>query len=93
VPGFRSARRFRLRSVVNPDLSAPFTHVVVYELDGDPDAALEELEQANLGNAEIYAELKAADEGFLPLPEWFGDVLFASWNCYALGAPVEGDSE
>ena len=92
MPGFRSARRFRLRGVVNPDLSAPFTHVVVYELDGDPDAALDLLAKANLGNAEVYAAQKETDEGFLPLPAWFGDVLFASWNCYSLGAAVEGDS-
>ena len=91
MPGFRSARRFRLRGVVNPDLSAPFTHVVVYELDGDPDAALDELAKANLGNAEVYAAAKGSDEGFLPLPAWFGDVLFASWNCYALGAAVEAE--
>jgi hypothetical protein len=89
VPGFRSARRFRLQGVVNPDLGPAYTHLVVYELDGEPDAALEELAQANLGNAERYAELKASDEGFLPLPPWFGDVLFTSWNCHALGAPVE----
>jgi hypothetical protein len=92
VPGFRSARRFRLQGVVNPELGAPFTHVVVYELDGDPEAALEALAKANLGNAEVYAAAKETDEGFLPLPAWFGDVLFASWNCYALGAPVEAET-
>jgi hypothetical protein len=92
VPGFRAARRFRLRGVVNPELSPAFTHLVVYALDGDPEAALEELEKANLGNAEIYAERKASDEGFLPLPPWFGDVLFASWNCYSLGGPVESEA-
>jgi len=86
VPGFRSARRFRLEGVVNPDVGPAFTHLVVYELDGEPRAALRELERAKLGNAEIYAESKARDEGFLPLPPWFGDVLFQSWNCHSLGA-------
>jgi len=84
VPGFHSARRFRLEGVVNSDVCPPFTHAVVYELDGDPQAALAELEKANLGSAELYEELKATDEGFLPLPPWFGDVLFTSWNGYAL---------
>jgi hypothetical protein len=57
---------------------------VVYELEGDPQAALEALEKANLGSAELYEELKETDEGFLPLPDWFGDVLFTSWNGHAL---------
>jgi hypothetical protein len=85
VPGFRAARRFRLEGVVNPDVSPAFRYLVVYELDGDPEAAMAALEQANLGSAELYTELKAGDEGLLPLPPWFGDVLFASWNCYSLG--------
>jgi hypothetical protein len=84
VPGFRSARRFRLQGVVNPEVGPAFTHLALYELDGDPEAALAELERANLGNAERYADAKATDEGFLPLPAWFGDVLFTSWNGYAL---------
>jgi hypothetical protein len=84
VPGFRSARRFRLEGIVNPDVGPSFTYLVVYELEGDPAAALEELAKANLGNAEVYAQQKEVDEGFLPLPAWFGEVLFTSWNCYAL---------
>jgi hypothetical protein len=70
--------------VVNPDVCPAYTHAVVYELDGDPRAALEELEKANLGSAELYEELKETDEGFLPLPAWFGDVLFTSWNGHAV---------
>ena len=90
VPGFRSARRFRLQGVVNAGMSPAYTHLVVYELDGDPDVALAELAKANLGSADLYTELKATDAGSLPLPPWFGDVLFASWNGYALGPSVEG---
>jgi hypothetical protein len=84
VPGFRSARRFRLEGVVNADAGPAYTYLVVYHLDGDPKAALAALEQASMGSADRYTELKALDEGTLPLPPWFGDVLFQSWNCYAL---------
>ena len=89
VPGFRSARRFALRAAVGADEAPPYRYLVVYELDGDPDAALEALEEASMGSAELYTELKTADQGALPLPSWFEDVRFASWNCYALGPPVE----
>ena len=62
----------------------PWTHLAVYEIDGEPADALAELEKAGMGNAARYSELKERDEGFLPLPPWFGDVLFQSWNCLAL---------
>ena len=89
VEGFRSARRFRLKAVVGADGAPPYRYLVVYEIEGDPDAALQALEDASMGSAELYTELKSADEGALPLPPWFEDVLFASWNGYALVPRVD----
>jgi hypothetical protein len=89
VPGFRSARRFRLKAVVGAEEAPPYRYLVVYEIDGDPDAALRALEDASMGSAELYTELKSSDEGALPLPPWFEDVRFASWNGYALGPRVD----
>jgi hypothetical protein len=85
VPGFRSARRFRLGGVVNAERGS-WTHAAVYEIDGEPQDALDRLAQAGMGNADTYTELKGEDEGSLPLPPWFGDVRFQSWNCYSVDA-------
>jgi hypothetical protein len=85
VPGFRSARRFSLDGVVNAE-DGSWTHLALYEIEGEPEDALDKLEQAGMGNAELYKDLKGEDEGFLPLPPWFGDVQFQSWNCYSLDA-------
>lgn len=89
VPGFRSARRFRLKAVVGASEAPPWRHLALYEIDGDPDAALQALEDAGMGSADLYTELKADDEGTLPLPPWFEDVRFGSWNAYSVGPTVE----
>ncbi|HZR92443.1 MAG TPA: hypothetical protein VFA44_08565 [Gaiellaceae bacterium] len=90
VPGFVSARRFRLDPIVSePGAGAPFRYLAVYEIDGDPADAIAELERAGFGSKESYAALKDADSGSLELPRWWNEARFASWNCVALGARVE----
>ena len=34
-----------------------------------------------MGSADSYVEKKDADEGKLPLPDWFTAIEFGSWNC------------
>jgi hypothetical protein len=39
----------------------------------------------SLGSAEAYIELKRTDAAGPPLPPWWDDVRFASWNGISLG--------
>lgn len=72
VPGFAAARRYRLTPTVGTQPPAAFPFLSAYELDREP--------------AEVMGHL--ADEersGRMQLPEWFGEIRFASFNCYSLG--------
>jgi hypothetical protein len=84
VKGFRSARRFQLEPVVGEG-ALPFRFICVYETDGDPREAVAELERAGMSSRDSYAEIKDADAGALPLPDWWDQVEFASWNLQPLG--------
>jgi hypothetical protein len=84
VPGFASARRYRLEAVVAPG-TIPHRFVCVYETDIDPREAVAELERAGMRDKGSYSDLKDRDTGELPLPPWFDRVSFASWNCLPLG--------
>ena len=89
VKGFRSARRFQLEPVVGEG-TLPCRFICVYEIDGDPRDAVAELARAGMGTRDSYADLKDADAGALPLPEWWDQVRFASWNCLAQGEERHG---
>ena len=39
----------------------------------------------SLGSAEAYIELKKTDTSGPPLPPWWDEVRFASWNGLSLG--------
>jgi hypothetical protein len=41
-----------------------------------------------MGNADSYVDKKDVDEGALPLPDWFTDISFGSWNCTQLGQRI-----
>ena len=87
VPGWAAAQRYRLDREAAGERALPYRYLSLYELDRPPDEAVAALERAGLGSADSYEELKADDEGRLPLPAWFGDVVFASWNATAIGEP------
>jgi hypothetical protein len=90
VKGFRSARRFQVDPVVGEG-AFPHRFICVYEIDGDPRDAVAALEGAGMGSRESYADLKESDgAGALPLPEWWDQVRFASWNCLPLGEERHG---
>jgi hypothetical protein len=89
VPGFRSARRYKLEPVVGAG-TMPHRFACVYETDVDPREAVANLERAGMSSKDSYEDLKDDDEGTLPLPPWFDGVSFASWNCIPLGERRDG---
>jgi hypothetical protein len=89
IPGFVSARRFRLEPVVaDPELPVRYRYLALYEIEGDPERLLDEMRKRELGTRDSYRQRKAHDQGDPPLPDWWDEVRFASWNCIALGEPV-----
>jgi hypothetical protein len=89
IPGFVSAQRYRLESVVvDSEQPVSYRYLSVYEIEGDPDRLLAEMERVNLGTADAYRERKAVDASGPELPEWWNKVRFASWNCLAIGERV-----
>jgi hypothetical protein len=89
IPGFVSAQRFRLEPVV-VDATEPTTYryLAMYEIEGDTDTLLAEMEKRRLGTVDSYAERKALGDDGPRLPEWWSRARFASWNCIALGERV-----
>jgi len=86
IPGFVSAQRYRLEPVVVDD-GEPVTYryLSVYEIEGDPDELLAQMQRASLGTADSYRERKDVDDSGPALPAWWHEVTFASWNCIAIG--------
>jgi hypothetical protein len=89
IPGFVSAQRYRLDPVVvDDDVPVRYRFMALYEIEGDPDALLEEMQKMSLGTRDSYADLKAVDDSGPALPAWWDEVRFASWNCIAMGERV-----
>jgi hypothetical protein len=89
VPGFVAVQRFRLAPVVTDrDTSTPWDYLALWEVDGDPDVAIEEQAKMGLSTKASYVAYKEA-RGGPPLPEWWDRVRFASWNSVAIGERVE----
>ncbi len=86
IPGFVSAQRYRLEPVV-VDAGEPVTYryLSLYEIEGDPDELLVQMERASLGTSDAYRNRKGVDDSGPELPPWWDEVTFASWNCIALG--------
>jgi hypothetical protein len=89
IPGFVSAQRYRLEPVVVDSVEpTTYRYVAVYEIEGDTDTLLAEMERRLLGTVDSYAERKLLDASGPKLPEWWSHARFASWNCVALGERV-----
>lgn len=76
VPGFVSARRYRLETVKGEWTPSGHRYLSAYELEGDPEEVMAELD-------------KEVASGRMKLPEWFPQITFASFNCYAHGNPAQ----
>ena len=72
--GFLAARRFAVRPITGSEPPVGFRHLSAYQTEGSP----EEL------GAALREQLPA-----MQLPEWFGEIRFASWNCFPLDRLAE----
>jgi hypothetical protein len=74
--GFDTAWRYRLEpDLVDPLAPCEAVHAALYEVHGDMPT--------------LRAALKeAADAGRVGFPEWFGEIQFASMDCYAISGAV-----
>lgn len=75
VPGFVAARRYRLQTVKGEWTPSGHRYLSAYELEGPPKDAMAELD-------------KEVASGRMHLPDWFGQITFASFNCYSHGNPT-----
>ena len=93
IPGFVSAQRYRLEPVVTDSVEpVSYRYLALYEIEGDPQTLLAEMEKRRFGTVDSYAERKQIDASGPALPEWWQRARFASWNCIALGERVTSDS-
>jgi hypothetical protein len=79
VDGWVSVTRFRIDAVVGADASGGYRYLACYELDRPPDEAVANLVASGMGDADSYQS--RPDHDALPVPPWFADVRFSSWNC------------
>jgi hypothetical protein len=70
-PGFLAARRYRVEGAVSDRPPTMYRHLSLYHVAGDGTEALAELE-------------RRVHSGAVPLPDWFGDIRFASFDASAL---------
>jgi hypothetical protein len=88
VDGWRSATRYKVEAVVGAGDTGRYRYLSLYELDLPADVALANLAAAGMGNADTYIAKKGNDEGWLPLPDWFAEIRFGSWNGTPLGDTI-----
>jgi hypothetical protein len=89
IPGFVSAQRYRLEPVVvDDDAPVAYRYLALYEIEGDPEQLLAEMEKRRFGTRDSYADRKAGGDNGPALPSWWDEVRFASWNCIAMGERV-----
>jgi hypothetical protein len=92
IPGFVSAQRFRLEPVVVDSVEpTSYRYLALYEIEGDGETLLAEMEKRRLGTVDSYAERKQVDSSGPKLPEWWSRARFASWNAIALGERVTAE--
>jgi len=72
VPAFVAARRYRLETIKGGWTPSRHLYLSAYELEGDPREVMRELD-------------KEVASGRMRLPDWFPQITFASFNCYAHG--------
>jgi hypothetical protein len=76
IPGWESARRFRLEPNVQPPTPIPFPFMSLYELSGDPNVAVAEMSRTKYDLPEWFE--RAQQES-----------CFAGWNCIQIGEQVD----
>ncbi len=89
VPGFVAAQRFRLEQWSEHPEDERFRFLAVFELDGDLETIMAEMERMRMSRPELYIEMKKTDTKGPPIPAWWPDIRWGSWHCRALGERVE----
>ena len=75
VPGFMSARRFRLETARGSIAPSEMRFLSMYEIEGDPREVMVALDEERAS-------------GRMDLPSWFPEIRFASFNCLSHGNPT-----
>jgi hypothetical protein len=76
VAGYEGARRFAVHAAVGSTSPTMYSRLALYAISGEP--------------AETTARLeRAIQAGSIMLPEWFGEVRFASFVGHALEGPID----
>jgi hypothetical protein len=75
IPGWESARRFRLEPNVVPPTPIPFPFMSLYELSGDPDAVVATMLDTEYDLPEWFERARQ-------------ESCFAGWNCIQIGDQV-----
>jgi hypothetical protein len=88
IPGFVSARRYAIEQDVGAGEGATWTHIALYEVEGGFEDLAQNMVRMSLGSAEAYIALKRTDTSAPPLPPWWDEVRFASWNGVALAPRI-----
>ncbi len=79
-PSFAAARRYRIDASGDPPCSqASFSHLALYEYDGDLQTMQAGL-QARISSGEVF------------LPPWFDQIVFRSWDAIAIDERAEAAS-
>jgi len=76
VPGFVSARRYRLETTRGTIPPSEMRFLSMYEIDGDPRDVMVALDEERAS-------------GRMDLPSWFPEIRFASFNCFSHGNAAE----
>ena len=77
VPGFVSARRYRLQTVKGEWTPSGYRHPSAYEIEGDPRDVMPRARQGGRVRPDATAGLVS------------GQITFASFNCHSHGNPAE----
>jgi hypothetical protein len=88
IPGFVSVQRFAIEPVVGAAAADSFTHIAIYEVEGDFDELAKQMAEMHLDTADAYVEYKRTTGSHPPLPTWWDEVRFASWNGRSLGERI-----
>ena len=88
IPGFVAVQRYELEPAVTDErLAESYRYIALFEIEGDPDVAMDEMAKRNLSTTDSYVTLKedAADTG-PALPKWWANARFASWIAVPIGS-------
>jgi hypothetical protein len=91
IPGFVSARRYAIEQDVGAGEGIEWTHIALYEVEGGFEELAQNMIRMSLGSAEAYIALKRTDTTGPPLPPWWDEVRFASWNGVALAPRIHAE--